>query len=77
VELSSLLPTGLYHGTLFLHGGSAEDSDDILGSQAFSFEVQQAGSSETPEPATMGLAALLLGVLALRLRFSRRPAANR
>lgn len=71
--VSSLVPPGVYAGSVSVLGGDDANADNILGTQEFSITVLPAGGGgEIPEPATMLLLGSgLAGAAALRRRKQR------
>lgn len=67
--VSSLVPPGVYVGSVSILGGYDENADNNLGTQEFSITVVPGGQDPIPEPATMLLLGSgLAGAAALRRR---------
>jgi len=70
--VSSLVPPGVYAGTVSVLGGDDENANNNLGTQEFSITVIPGGQGAIPEPATMLLLGSgLAGAAALRRRKRR------
>jgi PEP-CTERM motif len=69
--VSSLVPAGVYSGSVSVLGGDTDSANDILGTQDFSITVT-GGQTPVPEPTTMLLLGSgLAGAAAMRRRKRR------